>query len=222
MFLGDLLSRGDLCRQEKERKYFSGCAYFRSESPVRCSGAYKESALTSTLRRDAKKPVIASWAWLKAAARSSARARFFVSASCSRRRPVSSISTPKEARNSWSAIGVHLHRPRVVLPPDPDQLRRVQEVVQSIGPVPEFVLPPEVGGDREEEQFVDVRTGYGEEAGGTGGEFLPPSPKKSARVKETSSSVRRKQVFASCRSSGYPQSSPVMTGFGPAGRSTST
>ena len=76
--------------------------------------------------------------------------------------------------------------------------------------------------NREEEQFVDVRTGYGEEAGGTGGEFLPPSPKKSARVKETSSSVRRKQVLASCRSSGYPQSSPVMTGFGPAGRSTST
>ena len=49
--------------------------------------------------------MLASAGGANAPARSSARARFFVSASCSRRRPVSSISTPKDARNSWSAMG---------------------------------------------------------------------------------------------------------------------
>jgi len=113
-------------------------------------------------------------------------------------------------------------RPFLVLPPDPDQLRNIQQVIQGIGSVPELVLLPEPGGHRQEQEFVDVRAGYRD----IGAVVLPgpdcPAPKKPDRLQEIPSSRSFMQEGVSCSSSGYPHSDPVITGWGPAGRSTDT
>ena len=48
-------------------------------------------------------------------------------------------------------------RPGFHLPPHLDQLRRIQQVIQGIGPVPEFMLLPHPRRYREEEETVDVQ-----------------------------------------------------------------
>ena len=47
--------------------------------------------------------------------------------------------------------------PFFIFPSHPDQLGNIQQAVQCIGPVPELVLPPEPGGHRQEQEFVNVR-----------------------------------------------------------------
>ena len=46
---------------------------------------------------------------------------------------------------------------RFILPPHLDQFRRVRQIVQGIGPVPELMLLPHPRRYREEEETVDVR-----------------------------------------------------------------
>ena len=53
----------------------------------------------------------------------------------------------KKTRNIYS-LPDGFRRPVFVFPPDPDQLRDVQQVIQGIGSVPEFMLFPEAGGHR--------------------------------------------------------------------------
>ena len=95
--------------------------------------------------------------------------------------------------------------PPLILCSDPEQLHRVQQVIQGIGAIPELMLAPEAGGHREEGQLVQIR--------GVGGEIIrraayeagPPSGKKSCSVQASTSWVRRKQVMVSNSSSGRPQ-----------------
>ena len=93
----------------------------------------------------------------KAEARRSASSRFSASTCCSRETPCSSISTAKEARNSWSATMHHLPCSFFILPPYPDQLRDIQQVVQGIGPVPELMLAPVPRRHRQEQELVNIR-----------------------------------------------------------------
>ena len=85
------------------------------------------------------------------------------------------------------------------------ELRRVQEVAQGIGAIPEFVLFPQAGGDREEGQFIDVGGLRGGEFRRADQEVCPSAGKKSERVQARTSWVRRKQRRVSCSSSGIPQ-----------------
>ena len=102
--------------------------------------------------------------------------------------------------------------PVFVLPADADQLHGVEEIVQGIGPVPQLVLPPEAGGDGQEEKFVQVRALGGQEFASAVREAEPPSPKKPSSVQRTSSRVSWRQVTGSWESSGQDHSPRVMTG----------
>ena len=110
--------------------------------------------------------------------------------------------------------------PVFVFPPDPDQLRDVQQVVQGIGAVPELMLAPEALRHGQEEELVDIRAGQGEIAAGAVSVLNPPSPKKPLRLQAIPSSRSFIQEGISCSSSGYPHSLPVITGWGPAGSRT--
>ena len=104
-------------------------------------------------------------------------------------------------------------RPFLILPPDPDQLDNVQQVIQGIGAIPKLMLPPHPGGHRQEKELVNVRAGQGDP--GTGvfpSSFDCPAPKKPERLQAIPSSSNFIQEGVSCSSSGYPHSDPVMTG----------
>ena len=90
------------------------------------------------------------------------------------------------------------HGPDFIFSPDPDQLDNIQQVVQGIGAVPELVLFPEAGGHRRKQEFIHVRAGYGDIAGGSGGDVRPPSPKKPDRLQEMLSAVSFIQETVSC------------------------
>ena len=105
------------------------------------------------------------------------------------------------------------HGPVFVFPPDADQFHDIQQIVQGIGAVPEFMLPPEAGGHRREQKIINVQTGYGEEAGGPGGGFKPPPPKKPDRLQAMLSTVSFRQETVSCSSSGQDQADPCITGW---------
>ena len=118
--------------------------------------------------------------------------------------------------------GSGLHGAGFVLPADLDELRDIQQIIQGIGPVPEFMLFPVAKRYRQEQELINVRAGYGDIVASAGGAFDPPSPKKPSSAQAISSSTSFIQETVSCFSSGYPHSDPVMTGFGPAGSSTDT
>ena len=111
-------------------------------------------------------------------------------------------------------------RPVFVFPPDPDQLRDVQQVIQGIGAVPELVLPPVPLRHGQEQKFIDVRAGQGDVSAVPVFSLNPPSPKKPERLQAMPSISSFMQAGVSCSSSGYPHSGPVITGCGPAGSST--
>ena len=87
-----------------------------------------------------------------------------------------------------------LLRAPFVVPFHPDQLRDIQQVVQRIGSVPAFMLTPHPCTHRQEEEFVHVRTFGDQEAGITGREAEPPSPKKPSNVQTISSIVSFRQI----------------------------
>ena len=95
----------------------------------------------------------------------------------------------------------------------PDQLDNIQQVIQDIGSVPQLMLFPESQRNRQEEEFIQVRAGDGDEADSAGRELDPPSPKKSRSVQRASSRVSFKQAAASCSSSGQDQELPCITGW---------
>ena len=103
--------------------------------------------------------------------------------------------------------------PAFILPSHPDQLNDIQQIIQGIGAVPELMLLPEAGGYRSKQELIHIRTAYGEVAGASGGDFLPPSPKKPDRLQEMLSMVRRRQESVSCSSSGQDQAEPCITGW---------
>ena len=103
--------------------------------------------------------------------------------------------------------------PNLILMPDTDQFHDVQQIVQGIGAVPEFMLAPEAEGDREKEKLVQVRGGCGDEVGAAGREADPPSPKKPDSVQRVSSRVSFRQEAVSCSSSGQDQDAPCITGW---------
>ena len=132
------------------------------------------------------------------------------------------MPTSQKSRNIFLLPG-RFHGPVFVFPADPDHLRDIQQVVQGIGAVPELMLPPEAGGHRQEQELVDVRANYRAVSGRPdSGPLDCPSPKKPDRLQEIPSSRSFIQDGVSCSSSGQPHSLPVMTGWGPAGRSTET
>ena len=100
-----------------------------------------------------------------------------------------------------------------IFPPHLNHLHDIQQIIQGIGAVPELMLTPEPRGDRDEEEFIDVRAGYGAEAGAAGPEVGPPSPKKPVSVQTTVSMVNFRQVTVSYSSSGQAHSEPVITGW---------
>ena len=124
----------------------------------------------------------------------------------------SDISDSALFRNIYS-LPDGFRRPVFVFPLDPDQLRDVQQVIQGIGAVPEFMLFPEAGGHRQEQKFVQVRAGGGQVSGAAGPEVGPPSPKKPESVQTASSSTSFRQVTGSCSSSGQDQEDPCITGW---------
>ena len=109
--------------------------------------------------------------------------------------------------------GPGFHCPNLILMPDPDQLDSVQQIVQGIGAVPEFVLFPHPGSDRQKQEFIQVRAGGGDELGAAGREADPPSPKKPDSVQRASSRVSFRQEAVSCSSSGQDQDAPCITGW---------
>ncbi len=96
-------------------------------------------------------------------------------------------------------------RARPVLRPHPDHLHDIEQIVQGVGAVPQLMLAPEAGGDRNKQELVDVRGFGGQVLRGAASEGEPLSPKKPSRVKSAASSVRRRQAAASCSSSGIDQ-----------------
>ena len=101
----------------------------------------------------------------------------------------------------------------VIFIPDTDQLHGVQEVVEGVGAVPEFVLLPEAGGHREEEEFIQVRGFGGQEAGRASGEVGPLSPKKPSRVQRATCRVSFRALTASYSSSLQDHSPICITGW---------
>ena len=104
-------------------------------------------------------------------------------------------------------------RAGLILPPDPDQLDNIQQVIQGIGSVPQLVLFPESQGDRQEEELVQVRAGCWDEVTSAGRDIGPPSPKKPRRVQRASSKVNFRQVAVSCSNSAQLQEAPCMMGW---------
>ena len=102
--------------------------------------------------------------------------------------------------------------PAFILPLHPDHFRDIQQVVQGIGTIPEFVLLPQVFRHRPEEELVDVFRAGGREFSAATHEGEPPSPKKPASVQEISSITSFRQEAVSCSSSGQAQEGPCITG----------
>ena len=92
--------------------------------------------------------------------------------------------------------------PRFVFSLHPDQLHDIQQIVQGIGPVPEFMLPPEPGGYRQEKKLIHIRAGYGAVSAGAVTTLDCPPPKKPDRLQAIPSSRSFMQVGVSCSSSG--------------------
>ena len=86
--------------------------------------------------------------------------------------------------------------------PHLDQLRRVQQIIHGIGPVPELMLFPHPSRYREEEELVDVRAGYGDVSAGAVSALDCPPPKKPDRLQAIPSSSNFMQEGVSCSSSG--------------------
>ena len=82
-----------------------------------------------------------------------------------------------------------------------DHFHRVQQIIQRIRSVPEFMLPPQAGGDRQEGELIHVRAFGDQESGVAGWEPEAPAPKKPSSVQSTSSMVSFMQVATSCSSS---------------------
>ena len=98
----------------------------------------------------------------------------------------------------------------LILPLHADQFHRVQEIIQGIGAVPEFMLLPEAGGHRQKEELIQVRGAY---AGETAGREADPLPaKKPESVQSTDSMVSFRQLPVSYSSSGKPHSFLIITG----------
>ena len=104
-------------------------------------------------------------------------------------------------------------RAGLILPPDPDQLDNIQQVIQGIGSVPQLMLFLESQRHRQEEELVQVRAGCRDEADSPGREVGPPSEKKSRNVQRASSKVNFRQVAVSCSSSAQLQEAPCMMGW---------
>ena len=85
----------------------------------------------------------------------------------------------------------------LVLAGDADQLNRVEEIAEGVGAVPELMLLPEAGGDREEQKLVNVRGGYGDVGCGAVWEAGPLPAKKSSRVQMRASQVSFMQAAVS-------------------------
>ena len=68
------------------------------------------------------------------------------------------------------------------------------------------MLVPEAQGDRQEQEFIQVRAFRGQESGVPGREAEPPAGKKSFSVQNTSSIVSFRQTAVSCSSSGQVHS----------------
>ena len=101
----------------------------------------------------------------------------------------------------------------LVLAGDADEFHRVEEVVQGIGAVPELMLLPEAGGDREEQKLVNIRGGYGDVGCGAGWEAGPLPAKKSSRVQMRDSQVSFMQAAVSWEISSQDHSPCCMTGW---------
>ena len=97
-----------------------------------------------------------------------------------------------------------------ILPPDADQLDRVEEIIQGVGAVPELMLAPEARGHRQEQELVEVWGAYAGEAAGR--EADPLSAKKPDRVHRADSIISLRQFPVSYSSSGYPHSVFIITG----------
>ena len=102
-------------------------------------------------------------------------------------------------RGSDSGPGVQ--RPGFIFSPHPDELHGVEEIVEGVGSVPELVLPPQAGGDRQEGKLIHVRAVCDQESGVPGRESEAPAPKKPSSVQSTSSIVSFRQVATSCSNS---------------------
>ena len=92
--------------------------------------------------------------------------------------------------------------PDFIFPFYADQFRNIQQVIQRIGAVPEFMLLPHPGGYRQEEEFIDVRAGQGDVSAVAVSVPDPPSPKKPARLQAMPSISSLMQDRVSCSSSG--------------------
>ena len=115
-------------------------------------------------------------------------------------------------QRAFLSLLADFRRAGLILPPDPDQLDNIQQVIQGIGPVPQLILFPESQRDRQEKEFVQVRAGCGDEVASAGREIGPPSEKKPRNVQRASSKVNFRQVAVSCSSSAQLQEDPCMTG----------
>ena len=93
-------------------------------------------------------------------------------------------------------------RPFLVFPPHLDQLRRIQQIIQGICPVPELMLLPHPCRYREEEELVDVRALGRDPVASAGGESGPPPPKKPSSAQVISSRTSFMQETVSCFNSG--------------------
>ena len=115
----------------------------------------------------------------------------------------------------WSEAGClcGLGCEALVFTGDADQLNRVEEVAEGVGSVPELMLLPEAGGDREEQKLVNVRGGYGDVGGGAVWETGPLPAKKSSRVQMRDSQVSFMQAAVSWEISSQDHSPCCMTGW---------
>ena len=86
--------------------------------------------------------------------------------------------------------------------PDLDHFNDIQEIVQGIGAVPQFMLAPVAGRHRQEEELIDIGAAYGAAGSFAGGELRPLPPKKPDRFQEIPSSSRRMHRGISYRISG--------------------
>ena len=95
---------------------------------------------------------------------------------------------------------------------DADQLHNIQQVVQGIGAIPEFVLAPEPGGDRQKGELIQIDRLGGQVTGRAGGEVDPFSTKKPSSVQTISFRVRERAPAGSYWRSDQDHSPSCMTG----------
>ena len=121
-----------------------------------------------------------------------------------------------QVKNAWGrgflCLSHGFHTEALVLPSDLEDFEDVQQIRQSVGPVPQFVLLPEAGGDGGEKELIHVYASCRNVAGGSGGKGKTLSGKKLSRLKRISSQQRRRQVTVSCSKAGMPKEERIMTG----------